>query len=199
MIATASPTKRLAAFAAVSLGLHLMLMAAIRPFRPLTLPDGPDTVLQWVDLPAPPLKADRRSALPTPIRPVSANQPPTQAASHAPPSATADIESTQAGTDTSQSPPSKLDTTILMDAARAVAHEMALEEKIPPDFQPEGRPILPKFAQALQREAAGERYLGNGLIRIVTPRGQILCLQAPPDFARGGPAEMQSMQVNCPP
>ena len=86
-----------------------------------------------------------------------------------------------------------------MDTARAIARETVREEKKPTDPPSEFRPILPKLAKALQREAAGERSLGNGLTRIVTSRGQIICMQAPPDFARGGPVEMQSMQVNCPP
>ncbi len=201
MIATASPAKRLAVFAGVSLGLHLMLMTAIRPFRSLTVPDGPDTILQWVELPAPLKDAGRHSAATVPARPATPVKPRTKAGSQPHPSIP---ELEPAHTEatlhvTALSSPSKLDTSTLMDAARAVARETAREEKIPTDSSPEDRPILPKLAEALQREAAGERSLGNGLTRIVTPRGRILCMQAPPAFARGGPVEMQSVQVNCPP
>ena len=199
MIATASPAKRLAVFAGVSFGLHLMLMTAIRPFHPLTLPDEPDTILQWVELPAPLKDAGRHSAASLSARP----GPPGQrtSASSQPLLTAPELPSVHAEAHlpaTAPSSPPKLDTSTLMDAARAIARETVREEKTPTDPPPEDRPILPKLAKALQREATGERSLGNGLTRIVTSRGQILCIQAPPDFARGGPVEMQSMQVSCP-
>lgn len=200
MIATASPAKRLAIFAGVSLGLHLMLMSAIRPLHPLTLPHGPDTILQWVELPPRLKDAGRHSAAPLPARPGAPGQRRTRASSQH--LTTPELESAHAEATLPAAAPSslsKLIPTTLMDTARAVAREMVREEKNPTDSPPEDRPILPKFAKAFQREAAGERSLGNGLTRIVTSRGKILCLQAPPDFARGGPVEMQSVQVNCPP
>lgn len=200
MTATASPTKRLAVFVGISLGLHLVLMTAIRPFHPPTLPNGPDTILRWVELPAPLKDTGRHSAAPLPAPPGAPGQRGTRASSQH--LATPELESAYAEatlpTAAPSSPP-KLDTSTLMDAAHAVAREMVREERNPTDSPPEDRPILPKLAKALQREAAGERSLGNGLTRIVTSRGQILCIQAPPDFARGGPVEMQSTRVNCPP
>lgn len=201
MIATASPAKRLAVFAGVSFGLHLMLMTAIRPLHTLALPDGPDTILQWIELPAPIKDAGRHSAAPLPARPSAPGQLRTSASSQ-PHLTTPEVQSVHAEATLpapAASSPSRLDTSTLMDAARAVVRETVREEKNPTDPPPEDRPILPKLAKALQREAAGERSLGNGLTRIVTSRGQILCIQAPPDFARGGPVEMQSMQVSCPP
>lgn len=201
MIATASSAKRLAVFTGVSLGLHLVLMSAIRPFRPFTLPDAPDTILQWVELPAPLKDTGRHSAAPLPVRPGTLGQPRTKASSQPPPSIPEHepVHAEATLPTAAPSSPPKLDTTTLMDAAHAVTREMVREEKNPTDSSPEDRSILPKLAKALQREAAGERSLGNGLTRIVTSRGKILCIQAPPDFARGGPVEMQSMQVNCPP
>jgi hypothetical protein len=201
MIATASPAKRLAVFTGVSLGLHLVLMSAIRPFRPLTLPDAPDTILQWVELPAPLKDTGRHSAAPLPVRPGTPRQPHTRASSQ-PPQSPPELEPAHAEATlpaAAPSSPPKLDTSTLLDATHAVAREMVRVEKNPTDSPPQDRPILPKLAKALQREAAGERTLGNGLTRIVTSRGKILCMQAPPDFARGGPVEMQSVQVNCPP
>ena len=200
MIATASPAKRLAVFAGVSVGVHLMLMTAIQPLHPLTLTDGPDTILQWVELPAPLKDAGRHSAAPLPARSGPPGQLRTKASSQ-PHLTTPELQSVPAEATLpapAPSSPSKLDTSTLMDAARAIARETVREEKNPTDSPPEDRPILPKLAKALQREAAGERSLGNGLTRIITSRGQILCMQAPPDFARGGPVEMQSMQVSCP-
>ena len=200
MIVTASPAKRLAVFAGVSFGLHLLLMIAIQPLHPLTLPDGQDTILQWVDLPTPFKDAVRNSAAPFPTRADPPGQLRTGANSQ-PHLMTPELPSVPAEAHlpapAPNSPP-KPDTATLMDAARAIARETEREEKKPTHPPPEDRPILPKLAKALQQEAAGERYLGNGLTRIVTPRGQILCIQAPPDFVRDGPVVMQSMQVNCP-
>ena len=196
MIVTASPAKRLAVFAGVSFGLHLMLMTAIRPLHPLTLPDGPHTILQWVELPTP----LRHSLAPLLSRPGIPRKP--RASASSPPHLTTpELQSGPAEAHqptTAHSSPPKLDTSTLMDVARAIARETVREEKTPTDPPSENRPILPKLAKALQREAAGERSLGNGLTRIVTTRGQILCIQAPPDFARGGPVETQWMQVSCP-
>ena len=200
MIATASPAKRLAVFAGVSLGLHLLLMIAIRPLHPLTLPDRPDTILQWVELPVPLRDADRHSAVSPSARPGPPGQPRTSASSQ-PLLTTPELPSVPVQAhlpDPAPNSPPKLDTSTLMDAARTIARETVREEKTPTDPPPEDRPILSKLAKALQQEAAGERSRGNGLTRIVTPRGKILCIQAPPDFVRDGPVVMQSMQVNCP-
>lgn len=200
MLATAHPAKRLAVFVAASLGAHLVLMSAIRSPRPFTLPVESDTVLQWVDLPTPPIKADPQSAATAPTRTVSTHSPRIKESVPLSVPTPTDPASTSASTDTPQRPPSTLDTTSLTTTARAIARDIAHTDKPPPDAYtpPEDRPILPKLAQALQREAAGERYLGNGVTRIVTSRGQVLCFDTPPDFARGGPVEMHSMQVSCP-
>lgn len=200
MLATAHPAKRLAVFVAASLGVHLVLMSAIRSPRPFTLPVESDTILQWVDLPSPSIKADPQSAVTAPTHTVSTHSPHIEKSMAPPVSTPTDPASTPASTDTPQRPPSTLDTTNLTTTARAIAHDMALTDKNPPDAYtpPEDRPILPKLAQALQREAAGERYQGNGVTRVVTSRGQVLCFSTPPDFSRGGPVEMHSMQVSCP-
>lgn len=199
-LATAHPAKRLAIFVAASLGAHLVLMTAIRSPRSFTLPVKSDTVLQWVELPAPPIKADPQSAATASTRIASTHSPRIKESAPISVSTPTDPASPPASADTPQRPPSTFDTTSLTTTARAIARDMAHTDKLPPDAYtpPEDRPILPKLAQALQQEAAGERYLGNGVTRIVTSRGQVHCFNTPPDFARGGPVEMHSMQVSCP-
>ncbi|MCA1978168.1 MAG: hypothetical protein LDL19_02930 [Thiobacillus sp.] len=199
-LATAHPAKRLAIFVAASLAVHLLLMSAIRLPRPVTLPVESETVLQWVDLPARPIKADPRPAAPAAARMVSKHSlrikesPPLAA-----PTPTGPI-SPPASSDAPPRPPSTLDPASLTTAARAIARDMAHADTPPPDAYtpPDERPILPKLAQALRREAAGERHLDNGVTRVVTARSQVLCFKTPPDFVRDGPVEMHALQVNCP-
>lgn len=202
MLAMAHPAKRLAVFMAVSLAAHLLLMSAIRPPRPVTLLVEPDTVLQWIDLPASPIKAAPPLAATAPTHPTSTHSPRSKArvSLASPPPTIPTAPPTSTDTPAPPHPPSMLDTASLTATARAIARDMAHADKPPPDAYtpPEDRPILPRLAQALQREAAGERYLGNGVTRVVTARGQVLCFKTPPDFVRDGPVGMHALQVNCP-
>jgi hypothetical protein len=88
----------------------------------------------------------------------------------------------------------------LLASARAIGRETARSEIWPSQDAGavEDRPILPQLDRTLRREAAGERRLGNGLVRIVSASGRIYCLQAPPDFARDGPVAMVSVPTTCP-
>lgn len=100
--------------------------------------------------------------------------------------------------DTASSPPPA--TAELIESARTLARSVAHEQgksRQPGDALRE-RPFLPELDRALAKHSAGETRLANGLIRVTTASGTTYCLQPPPDFARGGPADMLSVPTTCP-
>lgn len=188
-------------FLALSLGLHLIALGAFGPSPRPILIEPTHAPLQWVDLapvvetrppparlrrvaPSPPRAQNVVPAEPVPRTPEPDEKPAAEVLISVP----------------AQSRPSELPLAEIMASARAIGRETARAETWPSQDPGavEDRPILPQLDRALRRAAASERRLSNGLIRIVTAGGRVYCLQEPPDFARGGPAEMLAVPTNCP-
>lgn len=200
---------RLAAFLLASLVFHVTVLILARPISRTILPERANMPLEVVSLgppradPPPPapvpfaarevrpsLATSGQSAIPTEVE----EQAPSQSAQKdaTPPPASVPVPAHRQS--------ARLDTATLLTNAHAMARErLARDLRLPSDNpMPEERPFLPGLDRALKREPPGERYLGNGLTRVVTPSGRDYCLQAPPDFARGGPAVLLSVPTNCP-
>lgn len=88
----------------------------------------------------------------------------------------------------------------LMESSQNVIREMAREQESGSRgiSMLEERPALPALDRALKKASVGEKYLGNGIVQITTKSGTIYCLQAHPDFTRGGPVDMLSIPTTCP-
>jgi len=93
--------------------------------------------------------------------------------------------------------PSRTD---LIESARKIIRQMTYEQGKQGQgaSTPIDRPILPALDRALRERVAGEKRLVDGLIQITAESGRVYCLQAPPDFARGGPVEAMAVATNCP-
>jgi len=189
------------AFPALSLALHLIALGVFgSAWHPIPVASTPPP-LQWVDL-APPIETR-----PTPLRSRRETPSPPRQPEVAPSKPVAampePVETPSVATWAAPAPPSRppgLPLADLLTSARAIGREMAAREAPPPtdaDTFAE-RPILPRLERALRREAAGERHLGDGLIRIVSAGGRVYCLQTPPEFARGGPTASMAVPTNCP-
>ncbi len=202
---------RLAICLLLSSGLHVSVLnfSTRHPAQPTLASNQPkwlDRPLQLVDLaPRPPVQL-RSKRIPVAVRSVrpdlSASALPTAVAEQAAAS-TAEVNKTLPAPRDSAPPPSpqpRLDIAALLLSARAIAREEQARES--PPFggiaRPQDRPVLPALDRALKREPPGEHYLGGGLTRVVTTSGRVYCLQAPPDFARGGPVEALAVPTNCP-
>lgn len=94
----------------------------------------------------------------------------------------------------------RLDLDRLTGSAREVVREEALRGEVPAagEAHSADRPILPALDRALRRESPGVRRLAGGLIRVVSESGTVYCLQEPPSYARGGPAELPAVPTTCP-
>ena len=55
-----------------------------------------------------------------------------------------------------------------------------------------------RLAKALRAPRAGEKRLGDGLVKITTIFGTSYCLEVPPDRLRVGPVEPISVPMTCP-
>lgn len=196
-------SRRWTACLATSLGLHLLAMNALAPSIRTASVEWPNAPLQWVDWTPPRALPESFATAPDRPRPSHTlrgrsfvppdpvEQTPSEVAS---PAAMTVVPATE------PSAPPQLPIADLLASARALAHEMAGREARPPDdgVSLADRPILPQLDRALRREPAGERRLGHGLVRIISASGRRYCLQAPPDFAAGGPVPMLSVPTTCP-
>lgn len=184
---------RLAACLAASLTLHLAALGLVELERrpePTAWPDPPVLHVELAPWPPPNRPGARPSPRPADARPAPAGAPIPPLAPDTPVAATAQAAVPQPG------PTPKLEIAALLSAARAIARETMPPSL--PDREPADRPILPELARALRREAAGERHLEQGLIRVVNADGRSYCLQAPPGFAHGGPTDALAVPSLCP-
>ncbi len=88
----------------------------------------------------------------------------------------------------------------LRDSVRRIARDEA--RHLPPSKGAEGqfvdRPVLPELAHALARKEASVTQLADGIVKVVTSSGSVYCLQPPPVFAQGGPAQSLGTVSTCP-
>lgn len=148
--------------------------------KPVSPAQARPFILQWVRLPS--------TTTPSP----TSAAPGTKTAAGKP--------SPRASLETASPPPATPRADDLMTAAHAAVHaEIQAKPSAKPSAAKETtvlseRPFMPQLERALQREAPGERYLGNGIIRIVTASGHSYCLKEPPPYAR----DIPSVPTNCP-
>lgn len=158
--------------------LHALALGLIRiREKPAAPPPAKPLVLQWVRLPAttatlPPQSAPtaKTAANTARARPEAASPPATPRAADLITSARATVQA-EIHAAPRMGKPSGQDTPALAE-----------------------RPFMPQLESALRREKPGERYLGNGIIRIVTASGHSYCLKEPPPYAR----DIPSVPTNCP-
>ncbi|MDD5365691.1 MAG: hypothetical protein PHR30_10150 [Gallionellaceae bacterium] len=216
MLAFTPYTRRpLAVFLAASMGLHLFALGLYQPATPARPAPWRDTPLQWVDLEPLPSQDVSGPQIARPVvktksvhagsppaaKPVVEAVPATAASSPDTPGAEKTSSAPAADISFTAPPPRRrnLSTAEILELAREIARQSP-SEAMPPDRSvlPEDRAILPGLDRALRRKTPGERRYADGMIKMVTPSGQVYCLKPPPEFARDGPAEALAVPTNCP-
>lgn len=194
--------RRLAVCLSVALVIHLLIFGLIKS-TPIPSPhfDSPQ-VLQWVSLPsggvaAHPAAVEGASYYRPQARVTRSDRglPSVPSKSN---TARNDVEEPRA-TDYTANLPHR-GSAELMESGQDVVREMVREQESRSrgNSGREDRPFLPELDRALKKASVGEKYLGNGIVQITTKSGRVYCLQAHPDFTRGGPVEMLSIPTNCP-
>lgn len=91
-------------------------------------------------------------------------------------------------------------TSRLIESARNIARKVAREQD--GDRRQNGlsedRPTLPALDRALRKAPAGEMRFAGGALRIAHESGVSYCLQAVPEYAKGGLVEPLSVPGTCP-
>lgn len=180
--------RRVAASLAAALALHLLALLMLGPIRRPTAPAAawPAVELRWHDAPRAAVVAPVAAAAPTSTAPASAL------------AAAVAGENLQDSSGAPAAQPAAADA--LVASARRLAR--ALPQRLtgmPPQAPPlADRPFVDALDRALRQEAAGERRLAGGIVRVVTAWGSVYCLKPPPEFARGGPLEPLAVPTTCP-
>lgn len=91
-------------------------------------------------------------------------------------------------------------TSRLIESARDIARKVAREQNGDrrQNGLPEDRPALPALDRALRKAPAGEMRFVGGALRITHESGASYCLQAVPEYAKGGLVEPLSVPGTCP-
>jgi hypothetical protein len=191
------PMRRLALSLVLALALHGMALYGLH-FSASSVPAGRQRVLKVVLLSAPaPSSANfddaRRGAsisgtvAPSPRRAVPLQLP--------------GMDEQPAPTPLQESQP-MISAAQLLESARRIIREEAKSK--PGQGVAKGSEYLvddtveAKMAKALRAPIAGEKWLGDGLVKITTTLGTSYCLKAPPDLLRGGPVDPISVPMTCP-
>lgn len=184
--------RRLVACASLALAIHLLAFGLIKPgFAPAPIA-VPSRVLQWVFPAEPEPAAASASSAERPARIAhrGRSDPGAPSRSDAEPANTEKPSATVRAV-----PLPNRGAAELIESARAIARETGREHETRPsdNGMQTDRPLLPALDRKLTRPKAGEDRRADGLTCITTASGQAYCLQPPPDFARGGPAEATSI------
>lgn len=186
--------RRVAASLAAALALHLLALLMLGPIRRPTAPAAawPAPVeLRWHDAP-------RAAVVARAAQASAAQASAAQASTAQAPAAAAAGENLQDSSGAPAAQPAAADA--LVASARRLAR--ALPQRLtgmPPPAPPlADRPFLDALDRALRQEAAGERRLAGGIVRVVTAWGSVYCLKPPPEFTRGGPLEPLAVPTTCP-
>lgn len=193
-----SKERRLAVCLSLALALHLLVFGLIKG-TPIPSPHfNSPQVLHWVPMPSGgPTAAERVTHYGPQARVTQSDRGPPSVPSRSN-TARGEVEEPRA-TDHMANLQHR-SSAELMESGQDIVREMVSEQESASRgiSMPEERPALPALDRALKKASAGEKYLGNGIVQITTKSGRAYCLQAHPDFTRGGPVEMLSIPTTCP-
>lgn len=194
--------RRLMMFVLIALGIHVLVLVQMRGPRTFVSFPAPPLVLRWAPptqeriVEEPPGVVETRLPDKRPVR-LAQSSPKLASSSRQPGPGDPDGAKTREAGEPAY--PTHRDAVELIESAREIVHKMVRESAHREGSRVQDeRSFQPELDRALKKTGAGEVRMAGGLIRVTTPSGRVYCMQAPPDFARGGLADVTSVPTNCP-